>query len=194
MTIHSCITSFTLIIAAVTAACASAQSMQVFGGAQSAKNCYMAATVAAQSHYASAEDIKECTYALEQTSLRPRDKVATLVNRGILYNALEEYDKAIRDYDKAYKISPNIAEIHINRGNMLFMSQFFDRAVEEYTKALELEFSKQHVAFYNRGLAYEKMGDASKAEADYRRALELMPEWSRAKTKLERLLNKTKKS
>ena len=57
-----------------------------------------------------------------------------------------------------------------------------------------MEFSKLYIAHYNRGLTYEKMGELDKAEADYRRALQLMPDWSRARNKLDRILNQTKKS
>ena len=193
MTIRACIKSFTLLVSLTAATAVCAQSMTVIGGEQSAKNCYMAATIAAQMHYASQEDIKVCTYALENISLHTIDKAATLINRGIIYVALEEYEQAIKDYDKAYWINPDIAEIHVNRGNMLFMSRVFDQAVTEYTRAIELDFSKRYIAHYNRGLTYEKMGKLDKAEADYRRALELMPDLKRAKSKLDRILNQTKK-
>ena len=194
MTIRIYILSFTIVTSLVFPAVISAQSMTVVGGEQSARNCFSAATIAAQMHFASMEDIKECTFALEHTTLHMKDKVATLINRGIIYVALEEYDKAIRDYDKAYRINPNVAEIHVNRGNMLFMSRYFDQAVMEYTKAISTDFTKLHIALYNRGLAYEKLGQLDKAEADYRRALELMPEWKRARNKLDRILNQTRKS
>lgn len=170
-----------------------AQSIQVFGGHQSARDCYMAATIAAQIHTASKDDADVCTFALEEVTMKPRDRVATLVNRGIIYVALEEYNKAIRDYDKAYQISPDIAEIHVNRGNMLFMSGHLERAVAEYTRAIELKLPRQYVVYYNRALAYEKLSEYDKAEADYRRALELMPGWVHAQDKLDRLLNRTKK-
>lgn len=170
-----------------------AQSIQVIGGQQSARDCYMAATIAAQFHSASREDIDTCTFALENTSLNLQDRVATLVNRGIIYVALEEYNKAVKDYDKAYKINPDVAEVHVCRGNMFFMTNRFIDAVVEYTTAIELDPSKQYIVFYNRGLAYEKLGEFDKARADYNSALQLMPGWSHAQDKLDRLLNRTGK-
>ena len=194
MTIRTCIKSFTLVFSLTSSAAIFAQAMQVIGGEQSARNCFHAATIAAQLHNASTDDIKECTFALDQTFLRMKDIVATLVNRGIIYVALEEYDLAIKDYDKAYRLNPNIAEVHVNRGNMLYMSRAFDQAITEYTKAIDMDFSKLYIALYNRGLTYEKLGQMDKAEADYRRALVLMPQWHRAQSNLDRLLNQTKKS
>ena len=171
-----------------------AQAMQVIGGSQSARDCYMAATIAAQMHSATKDSIDTCTFALQEISLKPKDRVATLVNRGVIYVALEEYNKAIKDYDRAYKLNPDIAEIHVNRGNILYWSGRFDQAVMEYTRAIELNLSQLYVVYYDRGLAYEKMGELDKAEADYRKSLELMPGWGRAQEKLDRLLSRTKKS
>lgn len=169
---------------------ASSQSMQVIGGESTARNCYMAATIASQMQIGSREDIEECTFALENVSLRYRDRVATLINRGIIYVAMERYDEAIKDYDRAFRLDPDVAELHVNRGNMFYMGQAYEKAIEEYTSAINMEFTKEHVALYNRGLAYEKIGELEKAEADYRRAIELVPEWGRAQDKLERILRK----
>ena len=174
-------------------AAVTAQSMQVIGGGQSARDCYMAASIAAQMHSATKGDADTCTFALQEISLKLKDRVATLVNRGVIYMALEEYNKAIRDYDRAYKLNPDIAEIHVNRGNILFWSGRFAKAVTEYTRAIELNLTQQYVVYYNRGLAYEKMGELDKAEADYRKSLKLMPGWNRAQEKLDRLLKRTKK-
>jgi len=178
---------FISIVAPVTAF---AQAMQIIGGEQSATNCYMAATIAAQMHSATQDDIDTCSIALDGNFLRLRDRVATLVNRGIIYVALEEYNKAIKDYDRAYKISPDTAEIHVNRGNMLFMSGHTEQAVTEYNRAIELDLARKYIVYYNRGIAYEKMAKYDLAEADYRQALELLPDWRRAQDKLDRLLNR----
>lgn len=153
----------------------------------------MAATIAAQMHNASKDDIDNCSFALDQIALNLKDRVATLVNRGVIYTAMEEYDKAIRDYDRAYKLKPDIAEIHVNRGNLLFLSRHFARAVGEYTRAIELNLTRLYIVYYNRALAYEKMGELDRARADYARALELMPGWSRAQNRLNRLLDPVQK-
>ena len=167
-----------------------AQSVQVFGGSTSARNCYMAATIAAQMQIGTREDIKECTYALEKTSLPFRDRLATYINRGIIYVAKGEFDAAIRDYDRAYRMDPDVAELHVSRGNMFYMGERYDQAVDEYSRALELEFNKQHVAYYNRGMAWEKLGELDKAEADYRKSIELSPDWYPPQNKLQRMLTR----
>ena len=179
-------------ILACIATSATAQSMQVIGGSASATNCYMAATIASQTRAATRNDVSECTYALENTSLRYRDRLATYINRGILYVALEDFDRAVRDYDRAYRMDPDVAELHVNRGNMYFFGKVYDQAITEYSAAIEMEFNKQHIALFNRGLAYEKLGELDKAAADYRRALELVPEWRQPQDKLNRVLEKSR--
>ena len=63
-------------------------------------------------------------------------------------------------------------------------------AIAEYNKALDLGLRQDYVAHLNRGMAYEKLGKFYEAEADYRQAIALAPEWNMAKSKLERVLIK----
>lgn len=58
-----------------------------------------------------------------------------------------------------------------NKGDKLFKQQEYEAAIEAYTA--DLEFKPNHVrSLYNRGRAYEELGDFDKAEADYALALE----------------------
>jgi tetratricopeptide (TPR) repeat protein len=168
-------------------AAAGAQSMTVIGGDSYARNCYTAATFAATMNSASSEDMQTCSNAIQYGSLSQRDLLATLVNRGVVAVALEDYQQAVSDYERAVKLDPTTGEVYVNRGNLFFMGQAFDKAVAEYSTALELGLGKEHIAYYNRGLAYEKMKDTENATADYRRASELAPEWTRPQEKLEKL-------
>lgn len=170
---------------------AGAQSMTVLGGDSYARNCYAAATFAANMNSASQEDLTTCSNALQYGSLSQRDLLATLVNRGVVAVALEDYKQAVSDYERAVELDPTTGEVYVNRGNLFFMGQAFDKAVAEYSTALRLGLGKEHIAYYNRGLAYEKMKDTENAVADYRRASELAPEWTRPQEKLEKLKNES---
>ena len=48
-------------------------------------------------------------------------------------------------------------------------------AIDEYTRALESEMDEYQVAYLNRGMAHEILGEYEAAEADYREALALAP-------------------
>jgi len=166
-----------------------AQAMTVIGGNSYAHDCFTAATFAAAMNSASREDLQSCSNAVQYGSLSRDDLLATLVNRGIVAVALEEYQEAARDYERAVTLEPRSGEVFVNRGNLFFMGEAFDKAVAEYSTAIKLGLGKEHVAYYNRGLAYEKMKNPENAAADYRRASELAPEWSQPQEKLERLKN-----
>jgi len=169
---------------------AAAQSVTILGDSDDARECYFSAGIAIQMQSTSSAEIETCSRALSIGNLRLRDKAATFVNRGILYAANEQYQKAIKDYESAMKLYPEFGAIYVNRGNLFFLGQSYDSAIMEYTKALDLDLSQDHVAYLNRGMAYEKLGKLSNAESDYRLAIELAPEWSVAKSKLERVLIK----
>lgn len=169
---------------------AGAQSMTVLGGDSYARECYTAATFAALMHSASREDLETCTNALDYGKLSTRDLLATYVNRGVVYVALEEYQKAARDYATALNLEPRSGEVYVNRGNLSFLDKAYSEAIAEYTKALELGLAKSHIAHFNRGMAHEHAGDLADAEADYRRAAELAPEWAQPQAKLDLLMRK----
>lgn len=173
-----------LLIAPMTVA---AQSMTVIGGEFTARQCYMSATLAAQLNMASRQDLDACNYALDHATISIRDRAATFLNRGIINVAIERYDDAKKDYEKARSLAPDHGEIYVNRGNIFFMGQAYDQAVSEYSQAIALGLVKKHIAHFNRALAYEKMKEYGKAEADYRTAIELSPQWDQPKARLQRL-------
>lgn len=173
----------------------STEAVTVLGSNASASDCYMSAQMTARNNvYASMSDVNNCTDALSVAGITPRDKAATYVNRGILYANLEMFDQALSDYDSANKILPNRVEVYVNRANIYYIKRIFDKAIAEYTRALELNVQKKHVIFYNRGLAYEHSDEYINAEADYRRSIELAPDWYLPNEKLERVLEKINES
>ena len=170
-----------------------AQSMSVIGGGSFARNCYMASTLAIQLKSTSDADIEECDQAILHGRLTRKDLLATYVNRGILYGAMEDYQKALKDYRTAIDLGPQTGEVYVNLGNLYLLSQKYDVAIQQYTTAIELTLTKNHIAHFNRALAYENNKDFTNAEADYRRAIELSPEWLLPQLRLEQLIRNIQK-
>ena len=164
------------------------QSMSVIGGGSYARNCYMSSTLAIQLNSASDADIQECNQAILHGRLTRKDLLATYVNRGILHGAMEDYQKALKDYRTAIDLGPQTGEVYVNLGNLYLLSQKYDVAIEQYTTAIELTLTKNHIAHFNRAMAYENNKEFANAEADYRRAIELSPEWVLPQLRLERLI------
>ena len=167
-----------------------AQSVTILGDNSAARECFFAAQLAVQMQTTSRSEVQTCSDALLGEILGLRDRAATFINRGILYVALEDYQSAVKDYAAAMRLYPEFGAIYVNRGNLYFLGEQYDTAIQEYDKALELGLKQESVAHLNRGMAYEKLGKFQQAEADYRQALALVPDWHVAKSKLERVLQK----
>lgn len=164
-----------------------AQSVVILSSSSDARACMQTAEWTAMQQRASRTDIDTCTRALEHGTLSLRDRAATLVNRGIIRVALEDYQLALDDYNAAMQLMPELPEAYVSRGNLLYLADKFDAAIGDYDKALDLMLGRSHIAFYNRGLVNERRGDRTAALADFRQALELRPDFAEAQAKVSAL-------
>ena len=101
---------------------------------------------------------------------------------------------AAKDYNRAIRLSDNVSEAYVNRGNLWFIAQRYQEAIADYDKSLEQEFPQAHVALLNRGMAYEALGRLVQAKEGYLAALELIEGWSEAQSRLERVNKKLLKA
>ena len=106
---------------------------------------------------------------------------------GLTYQEQENIPKAIETYEKLLAISPDHKEAHYNLGyvNLVFVNDF-EKAAKYFTKAISLD-PKYTDAYFNRGYSYELLGDYANARKDYLKALELVPNYERSITGLNRL-------
>lgn len=77
------------------------------------------------------------------------------------------------------KTYPEMANVHATLGDAYRRAKQFDAAVPAYDQAIELQERKNQpnwFVFYTRAIALERLGIWDRAEADFRRALELNPE------------------
>jgi tetratricopeptide (TPR) repeat protein/S1-C subfamily serine protease len=91
-------------------------------------------------------------------------------DRGITYNALKEYSKAIADYDKAIVIDPENTNAYNNRGATYAGLKEYPKAITDYDKAIAINpgFAE---AYNNRGLIYAALGEYPKAITDFNYAI-----------------------
>ena len=66
----------------------------------------------------------------------------------------------------------NSAEEYVVKGASFIMLEQWDEAIAAYNKAIEIS-PKDAVSYNNRGFAYNKLGEYSKADADIKKAKEL---------------------
>ena len=166
--------------------------MMVIGSDSLAHQCYRASTSAALTGSANQIDLENCDKALHHTVLKKRDLIATYVNRGVVHAAMENLTAAVKDYNKALRLDPNVAEAYVNRGNLWFVASNYPQAIKDYDRSLELGITQEHIALLNRGMVYEATGRYRLAKQDYLAALERVDEWPVALKKLERVNKKIK--
>jgi tetratricopeptide (TPR) repeat protein len=169
---------------------AAAQSLRIHGANPDAQRCFESAQQAVQFEQASPFERIPCGTALEASGLSAGDRSATYVNRGVISMALREYESALADFDAAMALHPSHGAIYLNRGNVFFRHGSYDSAISEYTRALASEMAEYQVAYLNRGMAHESLGNLAIAEDDYRQAVELAPTWGLALSKLARVMSK----
>lgn len=86
---------------------------------------------------------------------------------------------AVEVLEKLGKSHAELPAVRVALGDLLRQMERFEGAVSAYDKALTLypvEESRQWFIFYARGVAQERLGNWSKSEADFRKALSLSPE------------------
>lgn len=124
--------------------------------------------------------LEACTKALGQEDLSARDRSATLVNRGIIYNRTRQLDLGLKDFDQALQLNPELGEAYLNRGNTHFFRREFEAAAADYSRAIDLKCTDLQVAYYNRALVAEVTGRFDDATSDLKSALAIKPDFKDA--------------
>ena len=97
-------------------------------------------------------------------------------------NAVEEQGKhkdALKCYEKATELAPNLPRAHLNRGNSLLELADIEGALAAYDKALTLD-PKYAAAHFNRGNACFRSGQHTVALQAYEQAIRLKPDFADA--------------
>ena len=83
-------------------------------------------------------------------------------NRGIAYEKLGQYQRAIQDYDEAIRPNPRYADAYNNRGIAYDSLGQYQRAIQDYDEAIRLNL-RYTDAYNNRGIAYKNLGQYQRA-------------------------------
>jgi tetratricopeptide (TPR) repeat protein len=131
------------------------------------------------------DGLANCNAALAD-KIRAEDRTATLVNRGIILSASGQTAAAIADFDSALARDANLTDAYISRGSAQMRARNFSQARADFDTALTMGTRHTAIAYFNRGMASEEMGDLAGAYRDYRRAQSLAPNFAPVQAELAR--------
>jgi tetratricopeptide (TPR) repeat protein len=121
------------------------------------------------------------TSAIQSGNLAPEALSIALSNRGVAWDHLGDFDRAIADYEAALAIAPadaavraDLAASHLRRGDANILLGEEAAAEADYAAAIELD-PDNPLAYDRRARLLLAKGDAAGAVADLRIALEQDP-------------------
>lgn len=176
----------TLVILALLCLAAPAQAATIVVMTNSSgRDCYLA-TLQTASPDNDRAGIAACDQALEAARPDSHDYFAALVNRADIHVRAAHFDAAVADSDKAMAIDPADPNPYINRGAGKVGLERYRDAIQDLNRAIELGGEPIEVAYYNRALAKDYLGDVPGAYRDYKNAVAADPNFAPALNQLTR--------
>lgn len=175
-------TLFFVSLLGVTAAWASAQAQTTITvGAGKAHDCFIHAKTGNQLR----EGVAICTAALEQDLLVRKDRAGTYDNRGVILDMLGRTDEAKADFNMAISLDPTLGDPYVNLGAILIKKGRHEEALVQINKGIELGVAYAHIGYYDRAVALQMLGRFKEAYYDYKKVLELEPNFKMASERLK---------
>src|SRR3569833_1625928 len=131
------------------------------------------------------DGVEVCNQSIDHEALTIKDRAATFDNRGVMLDQLGRVEKATTDYQQNMTQEPKLGDPHINLGSVLIKQKRYDEALESINKGIELGVSFPHIGYYDRAVAYQLLGRYKEAYYDYKKTLELEPNFTQASERLK---------
>ncbi len=125
---------------------------------------------------ARAGDNDEALAALEKAIEENPDYEEALAWRRVVWGRMGRHQEALEEINQAVRKYPQRGGPYITRSLLNFYLERYDEAIQDANAAAER--SEQHYlpALFNRAIAYWKLGDTETAIADFKQAIEVLPE------------------
>ena len=164
----------------VLATAASAQTVVTIGSGL-AHDCYLAAKYGIDLR----SGVDTCNAAIAHDALDKKNKAATYDNRGIVLDALGRTDMAAGDFNRSIALDPGLGDPYVNLGSMLIKQKQYAEALAQINKGLDVGMSFPHIGYYDRAVAEQIMGRFTEAYYDYKKVLEIEPNYTPATERLK---------
>jgi serine/threonine protein kinase/Flp pilus assembly protein TadD len=93
--------------------------------------------------------------------------------KGLAFDGLKEYDRAIAVFDRAIKLSPGFIDAWNNRGESNLKANRIENAIADFQKAITLDPSRSFVPLNNLGKLFLRQKQYDKALEYYERAIKV---------------------
>jgi len=103
-----------------------------------------------------------------------RSNIVAYALRGVSWQALREYDNAIKDFSQAIKLEPDNSSFFTLRGEAHYMKHLYDAALSDLTEAIRLDPTNL-TAYNDRGCTLKNQGEYHKAEQQFNEVLRMAP-------------------
>lgn len=124
-------------------------------------------------------------------SLDPKNELV-LYNKALFFQDIKDWNKALVAYAKLHEINKFHSDSHYNLGFIHMELELYNIAANNFSDAIYSN-SSFYQAYYARGICFETLGNIKQAESDYKRAVELSPNYKYAIEALALLQQKNKK-
>jgi tetratricopeptide (TPR) repeat protein len=150
-----------------------------------ARDCYLA-TLQTMSPESNQSGLQACTRAMDAAT-DSYTRAGLLANRAYIRLRMTDYTGTVADADASLSLAPDLAAANLNRGAGLIGLARYQDALPALEKAVALSSGdKLELAYFNRGIAREHLGDVRGAYFDYKKAAELDPKFAPAQEQLAR--------
>jgi tetratricopeptide (TPR) repeat protein len=157
-----------------------------------ARDCYLA-TLAPTSADKYEQRLAACDRALASVGEDTYMHAALLVNRADIHLMMEDYRATVNDAEASIALKPDLSAAYLNQGAGLVGLQRYKEALVALQKAIELGITdKSDLVYFNSAIAKEQLGDVRGAYDDYKKSLEINPDFEPAKVQLTRFTVVTK--
>jgi len=123
--------------------------------------------------------------------LDPADEM-TLYNKALFYQSIMQWNAALEVYADLHKVNAFHSSGHYNIGFIHMELGLYDVAANNFSDAIYGN-SEFYEAYYSRGNCFETLGNIAQAEVDYKRAIEINPDYTFAIDALKALDLRNKK-
>jgi tetratricopeptide (TPR) repeat protein len=149
-------------------------------------DCYQA-TLAEDTADNRERGLAACDRAIEAVGDDRQLHAALLINRADIRLMMQDYARTVADAATSIAIERQSPVAYLNLGAGLVGLRRYGEALTALGKAIELGIAdRSHLAYYNRAIAREQLGDTKGAYFDYKKALEIDPNFAPAKDQLLR--------